>query len=413
MNPTQPNEITEAALAFQDSIIEISAGNTSSDEALARFMETSKALNGLIARATQRGLPVPANDNEPLPVLSPTAWQGQPVPRREWFLEGLIPQRQVTILAGDGGVGKSLLALQIAAASALGCETIGLQPLAGRVLYLGAEDEDTEFHRRLADIVHAHHRQLSDLDDMRLVPMADRDALLASPDRSGNMQPTANWLKLVAMLEEFRPGLLVLDTSADLFGGDEIKRTQVRQFIAMLRKQAIALDIAIVLLSHPSVQGMQSGSGSSGSTAWNNSVRSRLYMTEATDDSDMRLLTTKKANYGKKGGETKLRWSEGVFVLDDGAPSAATGLINKKAETVFLSVLSKLLRQGQRLSPNPCATYAPKVISAHPDADGMDRKTLAAAQQRLLDRGVVKIIEKGPPSRLYRLLVIAADEPSH
>ena len=53
----------------------------------------------------------------------------------------MVPSRQVTILAGDGGVGKSLLALQFGAASALGCDTAGLSPRSGRTLYLGAEDE--------------------------------------------------------------------------------------------------------------------------------------------------------------------------------------------------------------------------------------------------------------------------------
>jgi len=92
--------------------------------------------------ADDNNAPVAANDN--LPFINPADWHGQPVPKREWFLDGLIPRRQVTILNGDGGVGKSLLALQIAAASALGCETIGMLPMAGRVLYLGAEDEADE-----------------------------------------------------------------------------------------------------------------------------------------------------------------------------------------------------------------------------------------------------------------------------
>ncbi|WP_192358512.1 AAA family ATPase [Mesorhizobium mediterraneum] len=46
----------------------------------------------------------------------------QPVPEREWYLPDLVPRRQVTIFNGDGGVGKSLLKLQIAAAGAMQCE---------------------------------------------------------------------------------------------------------------------------------------------------------------------------------------------------------------------------------------------------------------------------------------------------
>ncbi|MER8858993.1 AAA family ATPase [Mesorhizobium sp. M0757] len=356
------------------------------------------------------------NDNvAALPLLNPADWQGQPVPTREWFIEGLIPRRQVSILNGDGGVGKSLLALQIAAASSMGCETIGLRPMSGRVLYLGAEDEADEFHRRLAAIASEHHRQLSDMADFRLVPMAGRDALLAAPDRAGVMQPTPNMASLVDHIADFRPCFLVLDTSADLFGGDEIKRNQVRQFIGLLRKPAIELDLAVLLLSHPSVAGMQTGSGSSGSTAWNNSVRSRLYLTAATGDGvdpDARVLTTMKANYGKKGGEIRMLWKDGVFVLDDGKPSPAVGLLSKRAEAVFKDLLSKFNRTDQNVSATPGTTYAPAKMERHPDAKGVSKKQFGEAMQRLLDSGEVKIITAGPKSRERKRLILAAEDYS-
>ena len=57
---------------------------------------------------------------EPLKIIDPTAWQNQPVPERQWLVPGLIPLHNVTLLAGDGGLGKSILAMQLMAACALG-----------------------------------------------------------------------------------------------------------------------------------------------------------------------------------------------------------------------------------------------------------------------------------------------------
>jgi hypothetical protein len=128
----------------------------------------------------------PANDNKPIIDINPAMWDGVPIPTREWYVPDLIPMRQVTILAGDGGVGKSLLALQVAAAGAMSVDTLaddtgeGFLPLAGQTLYIGAEDEAEEFHRRLADICRAHGRTMADLWMMRLVPLADRDAYSAT-----------------------------------------------------------------------------------------------------------------------------------------------------------------------------------------------------------------------------------------
>jgi RecA-family ATPase len=370
-----------------------------------------------IAELTGKPLPA-ANDNDPsaikgapLPVVCPADWHGQPVPEREWFVPDLIPSRQVTILTGDGGVGKSLVALQVGTAACLGVDTVGLSPKPCRVLYLGAEDESDEFHRRLADIVAAHGRTLADLTDFRLIPLADRDALLATPDTKGVMQPTANFESLSNHIAKHAPGVVFLDTSADLYGGDEIKRGQVRQFVAMLRGLAIKWDCAVVLLSHPSVSGMQTGSGSSGSTGWNNSVRSRLYLTrpEGKDaDPDLRVLKTVKANYGAVGDEMSLRWRAGAFVLDEGLPAAELAFVTKRHEEVLLAVLRKFADQGVNVSANTGPTYAPSKIAGQPEAKGISRKHLADAMQRLLDGGQIRMVTDGPASRQRSRLVIAS-----
>jgi hypothetical protein len=67
--------------------------------------------------ATQR-LEVPAQDTEQPKnllreiVLKPSEWEGVPVPPRRWFARNRIPMREVTGLGGDGGIGKTQVALQ-------------------------------------------------------------------------------------------------------------------------------------------------------------------------------------------------------------------------------------------------------------------------------------------------------------
>ncbi len=192
------------------------------------------------------------------------------------------------------------------------------------------------------------------------------------------MVETPLFQKVVDEICAFGPSLIVLDTSVDLFGGDEIKRAQVKQFVGAFHRLAIQLDCAVLLLSHPSVQGMQSGTGLSGSTAWNGAVRSRLYLTAAAEkdaDPDARILSTMKANYAAKGGKIGLRWDRGRFVADDGTQTnPARAMLDKRADGIFLDLLSKLNRQGQNLSPSPSQLYAPTVMMKHPDAKGVSKK---------------------------------------
>src|SRR5215207_8222641 len=53
------------------------------------------------------------------PFLDVAAWEGKPVPPREWAVPDLIPAANVAILSGHGASGKTTLALQLCAAHVL------------------------------------------------------------------------------------------------------------------------------------------------------------------------------------------------------------------------------------------------------------------------------------------------------
>jgi hypothetical protein len=73
--------------------------------------------------------------------------QPEPQPRRS-IIEGLMPDGALTILFGDGGLGKSYLALYIATCVCLGTSIAGRPVEQGPVLYLDAELDEDEFIRR-------------------------------------------------------------------------------------------------------------------------------------------------------------------------------------------------------------------------------------------------------------------------
>src|SRR5271170_1447755 len=63
-----------------------------------------------------------------LETIRASSFANQPIPDRPWLVPNIIPDRQVTILSGDGGTGKSLIALQLSAAVAGGFDWIGTVP---------------------------------------------------------------------------------------------------------------------------------------------------------------------------------------------------------------------------------------------------------------------------------------------
>jgi RecA-family ATPase len=317
----------------------------------------------------------------------------------------------VTLLSGDGGVGKSLLAMQLAVAAATGRAWLG-RPLDehGPALFLTAEDDEGELHRRLWDVARAEGLTWADLADLRPVSCAGKDALLATLESGGVLRPTALFDAIDESAGEHAPRLLILDTLADLFPGDENNRAQARQFIGMLRGLAIRHECAVVLLSHPSLSGLNSGSGTSGSTAWSNSVRARLFLERVTyrdgltvieDDKDRRVLRSMKSNYSQRGAELSMRWQDGVFV----AEAAPEGLDRKaaeaKAERVFLRLLDEFAAEGRTVKSARAAKYAPKEFAASGRAEGLSKEALHAAMERLFAKGeIVEVMGgDGPPSR--------------
>ena len=331
--------------------------------------------------------------------------EGRPVPPREWIVRNLIPASNVTMLSGDGGTGKSTLLLQLLCASALNMQWLGLETRPGRSLYLSAEDDADELHRRLDRIAHHYDRTLADLGDVKLWPVPG-GAVLAEEGSRDKLQMTPLWDELRDLVTGWRPSVIVLDSLADVFSGNEINRAQVRQFVTALRDLAAEAGAAIIILAHPSVEGMRSGSGISGSTAWHNSVRSRLYLEKARPDdgcSDDTLMTLsqKKANYAATIGDLRLQLVMGAFNNLDGTARQAGDLALRQAqaEETFLRLLDRFNGEGRRVSHMPGQNHAPAVFADCEEARGFSKPALKQAMDRLFKLKIIAVSETGPPSK--------------
>jgi RecA-family ATPase len=344
-------------------------------------------------------------------------WDDTPIPPRRWAVDGRIPLRQPTLFSGEGATGKSIITLQLTVAHVLGKDWLGSLPEPGPAIYFGAEDEIDELHRRLAAIAAFYGFAFADLINggLHLLSFAGLDPLLAAPDREGKITATPLYGQLIQAASDIRPKCIAIDTSADVFGGNEIDRHQVRGFINLLRRLAIAADGAVVLLAHPSLAGINSGSGISGSTAWHNSVRARLFLKtpkpkdddEETDSSDLRELQFLKNNYGPCSEKLTLRYRDGLFLPESGVSDLEKLALEQRVEEKFLAVLGKLIDQRRPLSPSVHASnYAPTVIGGHPDGKPYPRTLYQEAMERLLNDSKIHIEEMGPASKKSRTLAL-------
>ncbi len=366
------------------------------------------------AAPLQDGRAAPSAPSGPNWTLTrPTALQGVPVPRREFIVDQWLAPGHTTILYGDGGLGKSLLSQQLAAACAVGATWCGLPVTRCRALILACEDDEAELHRRQTSINAAMGVSFTDLDDMAWMSGVGEDNTLVTFDRDDRMALTPAFARLEHEVRQFRPRLIVCDTAADTFGGDEVRRRQVRQFVgAALGKLAKEYDAAVLLNAHPSRSGMSRGGDlDGGSTAWSNTARARWSLTRPEGkpgevDPDERILARRKANYASIGDTVRVRWQAGAFVPVMALTGEAWLQAQKEHEVVFLRLLNRLNLSGRNVSPSKFSdTYAPKVFSLHPERDGRVRADFEGAMERLFAMGLIQAVDVGRPSRPSRHII--------
>jgi hypothetical protein len=259
-----------------------------------------------------------ADDEGPFPVTAHAAAE-----ERRWLVRGWVAYGELNSLYGGGATGKSLLALHLGYCVSLGLPWLGLETSAGVVLFVSCEDDRRELARRHGPIKNALGYGVGNpFADMHVWDRTGRDNRLAVEDGKGGLAAGPFMPELIGAVQQLRPTLVILDTLADVFGGNENNRVHVNGFLKtglgglIAQRRQSGDELTILALGHPSKTALTDGSGFSGSTAWENAVRSRLYLSRPENAGpDERILSRAKANYtGGDDAELPLLWSEGVFM---------------------------------------------------------------------------------------------------
>jgi len=233
------------------------------------------------------------------------AEQPPPVPYR---VEPLLVDAALTMLFGQPGEGKSLLAAVLANAVANGDAVAGLAARQGRAVYIDAENGKWEIHRR----VHT-------------LGLSEQDLELYEADGFDLRRDISELAKIVA---DAKPQLLVLDSLASLTPGfKENDADQTSPVLDALRRLAHRSELAILLIHHARKDG-ETYRGNTGILA---SVDAAFRLARDKDDPDRarRFLSCHKMRVGPEPARRWLRLTvdRGQVFVDEtdphGEPDAA------------------------------------------------------------------------------------------
>jgi RecA-family ATPase len=345
-------------------------------------------------------------------------WDGEHVPEREWAIKDRVPLKQAGLFSGEGGTGKSIIELMKNVAHVTGKDWLGSMPEPGPAFYIGAEDDANEVHIRLAAIAQRYGVTFKELTEsgLHVLCLLGQDATLcAANPKSGKIETTALYKQIYEAAGDIKPKNISIDTLSRAFSGNEIDRVQVYAFAMHMQALATVANGSVTVLSHPSLAGISSGSGISGSTAWHGAFRFRQYLkgVKQSDgeqpDSDLRELEFKKNQYGPLGESIVLRYQNGLFVPEGGMSSLDAAAREADAEHTFLDLTRRLTSQGRNVSATPTApTYAPTVFAKEGEAQKLRLKKsdLEAAMRRLFKADRLYVEQYGRPSRPYSRVAI-------
>jgi RecA-family ATPase len=348
---------------------------------------------------------------KPLPWIDMSKWDSEPAPHFDWAIRDRVPANQAGLFSGEGGTGKSILELMKNVAHVAGKDWLGSLPELGPAFYLGAEDEAKVIHIRLHAIAAHYGVTFNKLirDGLHVMSLLGQDATLCAPTRSGKIEKTALYRQIYEAAGDIKPKNISIDTLSRAFAGNEIDRVQVYAFAMHMQALAIVTNGgSVTVLSHPSLSGIASGSGLSGSTGWQGAFRFRQYLLGVKPDdgeqpdNDVRAFQFKKNQYGPLGETILLRWKNGLFLPDSGPSSLERAAHEAKADEVFMTLLRKSSGRGENVSENSRANnYAPHMFAADPitKKEGLRKRDLQAAMQRLAVADKIESRPYGPPSK--------------
>jgi putative DNA primase/helicase len=301
-----------------------------------------------------------------------------------WLWEGYFPAGMLVGLIGDGGLGKSLITLDLVARLTTGRDMPDGSPgVTGAALVLSTEDMDTVVKRRL---MHAGA-------DLSRVYLGDEE------DESWEFPRDAK--RLERDINRLGVRLVILDPVKDYtpHARDRDDKS-VRQALVPLRNVAQRTSATIVIVRHVNKGQGKAAMRGAGSVAWRNVPRAEYAVATDPDDGTRCLMASNKNNVGpaaptrafrRRGVEPMvavLDW-EGVSPLsaEDLFSSVRSPRPRDEAETFLRTVLAHGARPSRQVKEQAAELgIAPKTLERAREAVGVvtfqkERKHYMALRQ--------------------------------
>jgi len=319
-----------------------------------------------------------------IPVWTWQALLSQDFTPPEFVVSGLIPRRGVTLLTGEGGIGKSFVTLELAYSVASGSDFLGnFSTVQGPVLMLDLENDESTIALRARKITAG--RQNGATASTSIPVFVARKGEL--PEARINLEKDRP--ALCRAIEAYCPVLLVIDPLVAVHGHDENNNVEMRVVISTLQDIARQHNLAVVVVHHPRKRGLINDGGQMirGASDLRNAVDSHLFLRKAS--ADRVLVEHDKSRHAQPLPKFTIELSDS----EDGTATyiryagAATESLEKEAAA--REAIRSILEEHAQLQRG--------LLLSMVSAQGIKKSTAERALSSLQQEGVVVQREKRGP----------------
>jgi putative DNA primase/helicase len=276
----------------------------------------------------------------------------------QWVWPGRVAVGKLTLIAGDPGLGKSQIAIYVAATMTSGgrwpCDEGRCEP--GSVIMLSAEDDAAD------TIVPRLKAAGADTERVHIVPAVLRED--GKGRRSFNLAEDLDLLeKKISELEDVR--LIIIDPISSYMGkGDANKNTDVRQVLEPIGEMAARLRVAILCITHLTKGDGKALYRSTGSIAFVAAARAAFIVTADPDDETRRFFLQSKNNLAKPAPGLSFRLEQ--HLVQDGIIGSAVVWGNEPVERTADEALSSSGSVGGITGKDDAADFLRDALSQGP-----------------------------------------------
>lgn len=326
-------------------------------------------------------------------------------PSHRLALEKWLPARKPSVMHADGGIGKTRLALQLAALFCTGDALMGMQPVvSGNVLFASAEEDEESVWTILDEIatgMQLLEGQIQQVrDKLHVLDLTREPSPILYDSKGWNALGNA----VLAYAREIRPVFMVMDNASSCYAGPATEAAHIYALLNGWTAPVQDQNGSGLVLLHENKTALREENRThayGGIVAWNNAPRARLELTSDPQNDDARILKLAKGNYqplsARKDG-VRLVWSNGAFVPEV-TDVFMQNLRARSDAQVVRDVVARLIALGNVVSPAKHARSNPISLAKNVIDVSIPDDRFWRALERCLQTGMLVLNTYKKPNR--------------